>query len=587
MNKNSVLSKGIHSLKNSKKNGGLNIEEQKIINNFINITDNKKRIINLKISEEEKNLEYSLQKIKNNILKTQNITLLRNDNEDFYEKYNDFSKTHLKTIEVLVQDLTEKYKDKGYPIPNLHYNLFKINPLLEDSSNRIFLSYLYDPIRTKFNKRDYMNINKSILYMKKLSNIISPETNTKGKKRKSINKNNINKKLLKIKLKEKEKEKKKAENKNQTLTNRINELIKRLNYNGLNDMKNHSFIKERNNSISVSDKSNKFYNSQKFNIKLLNEISSKKSTNNRYNSDLLLNKKLNKKKLSLSNFFKNKKKNDSIFSNTYKTVNSTKKFEISNLKRLSEIEPYSKISNKENDSIFLKTERIKNNSKKYILKTPKILKNNVSIEKSNNNNNTKAISITNENSSLTYRTKMENSKSKTPSFFKVKEFTINSNKNNESNEKMNKCSSSNRITKIEKYKKEKILPLEFRISTPKKVFETIDDKEKFLENMYKSFNLDEFKDTEKKLKLYLSQTRKLDEKEIDQIMSKYSHQNFKLNLLELKKIINEKKIAKKSFHLYINNHDYNRIEHLLKSLNEKEKNIMKLDKRITKAFINS
>ena len=49
----------------------------------------------------------------------------------------------------------------------------------------------------------------------------------------------------------------------------------------------------------------------------------------------------------------------------------------------------------------------------------------------------------------------------------------------------------------------------------------------------------------------------------------------------------EKDISNKIFNLYLHNNDYNRIEPLLKTLNEKEKKIMKFDKIYAKSFINN
>ena len=59
------------------------------------------------------------------------------------------------------------------------------------------------------------------------------------------------------------------------------------------------------------------------------------------------------------------------------------------------------------------------------------------------------------------------------------------------------------------------------------------------------------------------------------------------NLEELQNIINKRDIEKKTFRLYLNNHDYNRIEPVLKVLNEKEKQILKFDQTIKKISINS
>ena len=555
--------------KQIKNNEPLSAERELELKEYKNLVNNKKRLINLKILEEEKNLENSLSKItyKFNRIK---VSKLRNENQNFSNEYNSFSKKDFKTIDLLIKDLSDTYNNKGYQIPNLQNNLFKINPLLENRTNKIYLSYLSTLSQKESNKKKLYNSNKPIKYMKKLENIISPDTDNKEKKKTKahmVSKRKNIKKRYKTNVKEKKR--------TQILNNSIKSLINLIN-NNMSNIDNQSYIKKRNKS-EVVIKKNKIYNAGIFNdIKNLH-IDGQKNLNNsnikKNNSD---------KKTIMSNYYINHE-NDLIYKNYFK---STKKLIIPKLNGLFPLNSINKISNEGNDTLYLKTERCTNKTKQYILNTPRILKKpNLSNEKSNNK--TKAFSITNENSSLSYRSRVENSKTKESPYYKINEFTINSYKSNTSNKfnqttgKRSKYTSSNKINKKENLNRR--IPLEFKISSPKKLFKNDDDtKEKNINEIYKLFNNCNIKDSKNNIKLYLSKTKQLNENEINEIMTKYSYENNNLNLQELQKLINEKKISNKIFKLYLNNNDYNRIEPLLKTLNEKDEKIMQFDKKIAR-----
>ena len=555
--------------KQIKNNEPLSAERELELKEYKNLVNNKKRLINLKILEEEKNLENSLSKItyKFNRIK---VSKLRNENQNFSNEYNSFSKKHFKTIGLLIKDLSDTYNNKGYQIPNLQNNLFKINPLLENRTNKIYLSYLSTLSQKESNKKKLYNSNKPIKYMKKLENIISPDTDNKEKKKTKahmVSKRKNIKKRYKTNVKEKKR--------TQILNNSIKSLINLIN-NNMSNIDNQSYIKKRNKS-EVVIKKNKIYNAGIFNdIKNLHIDGQKNLSNSN------IKKNNSDKKTIMSNYYINHE-NDLIYKNYFK---STKKLIIPKLNGLFPLNSINKISNEGNDTLYLKTERCTNKTKQYILNTPRILKKpNLSNEKSNNK--TKAFSITNENSSLSYRSRVENSKTKESPYYKINEFTINSYKSNTSNKfnqttgKRSKYTSSNKINKKENLNRR--IPLEFKISSPKKLFKNDDDtKEKNINEIYKLFNNCNIKDSKNNIKLYLSKTKQLNENEINEIMTKYSYENNNLNLQELQKLINEKKISNKIFKLYLNNNDYNRIEPLLKTLNEKDEKIMQFDKKIAR-----
>lgn len=372
-----------------------------------------------------------------------------------------------------------------------------------------------------------------------------------------------------------------------------------INNNDLNNLDEQSYSKTRNKSEIIKKDNNLYYN-KLYNKNIITDIKTKISkktiaANNAYNnltnyydSDSSINK-ISLKNNTVNNYdlhINHNNESDLSYRKNNKTVYSTQKF---TMPKINGIDINN--NNKEKEELYLNTERNERKNKKYILKTPKILKQSSSHEKSNNN--TKAFSLSIENSSLSNKTKIENSKTKESSTQQIKEFTINSYKSkylNIFNQSIGKKRgyTPSKIIKTEMLSKnDKKIPLEFKILYPKKLFKNDEDKENCINNIYNSFNEGKIKDAEKNIKLYLSKIRKLNDTEINEIFDKYNYQNFKLNIQELHNSIKEKDISNKIFSLYLHNNDYNRIEPLIKTLNEKEQKIMKFDKIYAKSFINN
>jgi hypothetical protein len=123
--------------------------------------------INQRVKEEQKYIEKNLTKIKSNF---NNFT-----SRNFYRNYQKFSEKYFKTTDI-IEDIAEKYHEKGYIIPKISLNLSKVNPLLDSNSSKLFISYLFD--RKKGEKVNYEKLykkNKGIKYMNKLEDIIFPE----------------------------------------------------------------------------------------------------------------------------------------------------------------------------------------------------------------------------------------------------------------------------------------------------------------------------------------------------------------------------------------------------------------------------
>ena len=588
MLKNRVLTKKIQTQSRNRNSKGFFLTDRiREINGYENIVNNKKRIINKKINEEEKYLEKSLIKISNkwNNLKNEK---LKNENENFSEKYNNFSKTNFMTIESLVGDLSEIYYKKGFKIPNLHNNLFKVNPLLENNINKIYLSNIFKSKRKIRNRKRLFNSNKAITYMNKLENLISPQKEEDDDELKIKAPNKIEKKIIKKRIKIGNK----SRNSKKILTNSIKNIIKLINKNESNDNEDFSCFRKRNKSEFKKRENVNNYNilynpniikNEKIIIKdnISHKNESKKSLHSYYN------KRNNKKNATISKFtLKNENNNNknNIFYNK-KSYNSSKKLKIPILNNLSLNQSINKIKdyNKEKELYFETERKINKNINKFILNTPNNLKN-ISSSHEKSSKNTKAFSITNEYSSLTFKSKLESNKTRDSPSLRIKEFTINSYKSKKS--EASGKTSSNQLKNEVISKSDKKIPLEFRITSPKSRNKNEEEKQKIMSRIYKQCNFGDFKDIEKNLKVYLTEVKHFNEKEVNEIIEKYDYKNLNTNIQELKNIINEKEIEKKIFRLYLNNHDYNRIEPLLKKLNNKDKEILQFNKKIAKISVN-
>ena len=605
MIKNRVLNKKMQSKSKDSKINGLFLTDRILeMNEYQNMIKNKKKIINKRISEEEKNIENSLLKL-NNKFNEITVSKLRNENQDFIECYNKYSKTNLNKKSGLFQDLSQNYYSKENQIPNVYNNLFKINPLLDNNINKIYLSNLSLLNGKKVSKRKLLNSNKAIKYMKKLKNIISPEKDNEEEKRKNMPPNLIKQKLITKHIKIKEKNKKQQK----ILTHSIKNLLKMINNNNLNSLEEQSNPRTRNKSEIINKKEKEIYYDKLYNTNIIDiksQIKNEKQWSNYkynklttfYDSDSSINKRSINQNTTINiinNFYLDINKNNE-YDLSYRKKNKTfysKKIKIPKLNGLFSIESNTiNLNNNKENELYIKTERKEAEGNKYILNTPKIIKNQSSSHEKSNNN-TKAFSLSIENSSLSNRTKFENSKTKESSIQKIKEFTINSykskyiNKFNQSNGIKSCYSSSNKLKTDLISKTDKKIPLEFKITSPKRLFNIDEDKEKYIHNIYKSLNFGNLGNVEKDIKLYLSKIKKLNENEIKEIIDKYKSKNIKLNIQEMNKLIEEKDISNKIFRLYLNNNDYNRIEPLIKAINEKDKKIMKFDKIIVKTFINN
>ena len=140
------------------------------------------------------------------LLKDPEIKEFNSENSLFKKKYTDFLKNSENTKNISFKDLMIHYQKSGYKIPNLDFdhNLFKVNPLIEENSNKM-TNYFATQNNKKIAYKDLLNI-KSLSYLNKLNNIVLK----KVKKRKSVIKpkdtSNIKDKATKDEIKKLKKE---------------------------------------------------------------------------------------------------------------------------------------------------------------------------------------------------------------------------------------------------------------------------------------------------------------------------------------------------------------------------------------------
>ena len=581
------------NIKTNNKKNIYSLDTPMKIYNYHNRVHMIQKKINKKVKEEHKNIEKNLSKI------TTNFHSLTSRN--FYKDYKKFSDKYFKTTN-LIDNIADKYHEKGYIIPNLNHDFFKVNPLLDSNINKLFISYLFNQNGKKVNYEEFYEKNKGIKYIKKLIKLVTPEKNKEEKEHKK--KKSKNKKLKHKKLKIQ-----KTENR-----------LTRVSENGLTyirNIHNYTINKEsssrKNNSnrsiviYNVKGNFNERYNKNKNNFSLFNKdrkskINRSKSINNtstvfktersenRYDTKRDSLNQENKLYLNLpteQNKVRNSSNNLTLI-NTYTIINNIKN------------------SSKNNKHLYLKDEKKStNNTGEYILDTPQNkLKNKIDISSQNKSSNTKPFSSNNTEKNYSYNQKYQSSKANSFLSFKIKDFSSNSKKtkNSPQSKKNVIIEYNNKITsypKIKHYtyynnknKKENskfdnvIKDASISSKNVKKLNLT-EKKEGAINKIYKQLKAGKYENIENKIKNYLYKNKKLNDNEAEHYIKTHEYKNLKSHFFELKRYINEKKISKKIERIYLNNHDYNRIEPLLGLLNNKEKQILRFENHITKIYNNS
>lgn len=538
--------------------------------------------INQRVKEEQKYIEKNLTKIKSNF---NNFT-----SRNFYRNYQKFSEKYFKTTDI-IEDIAEKYHEKGYIIPKLSLNLSKVNPLLDSNSSKLFISYLFD--RKKGEKVNYEKLykkNKGLKYMNKLEDIIFPERAIERERQREKEKEK--KKKLK-KQRKKQKKYRLIENKMRKSDTGLMYFRNNRNYH----INTETLNKKTKSSRSIqkyyfknnNKTSNSFYNSK--NDK--SQINRSKSIN--YQSPSPIIKKYRKDKKLDSNILNLKKKSDLHLNLT---------IEKTNVKNSSNnLSIFSTTNNIQTNSNIKLENKLTEKKDENSLDTPKN-KNKIDISSQNKSTNTKPFSSNNTESNFSSNQKVQSSKNNNFLLsFKIKEFSVNSKKEKNtseskkivindfnskyiSNPKLSRYSYtfSLKNNQIENNKIDNYIKDEEKSTINSKKINLSERKEKSINRIYKQLKAGKYENIENKIRNYLSKTKKMEENEIDFMINKYEYKNVKSNYNELKKYIIDKKLNKKIERIYLNNHDYNRIEPLLNILNRKDKEILQFDNKISKIY---
>ena len=540
--------------------------------------------INQKVKEEQKNIEKNLSKLTTHF---HNLTT-----RNFYRDYQKYSDKYFKTTN-LIENIAEKYQEKGYIIPNLNHDFFKVNPLLDSSVNKLFISYLFD--RKNGEKIDYDELyrkNKGIKYIKKLKNFISPEDCEKKEKKGKKNKSKKYKKKRKNNSISKEK-----------FGKSDNGLI------NLRDIHDYHIKTETSNKKINSSKNIKIHikNNNKTSISLFNKndknkINRSKSIN--YPSTIVHTERNNNKYDSFKVNIKNK---NEIYLNLPKEKNKVRN-STNNLTFLSTFNFINNIKTSLNSNkLYLNTEKkLTEKTDDNTLDTPKNKAGN-KISSSNHDKSSNTKPFSSNNTELNFSSSHKYQTSKTNNLllsFKIKEFSVNSKKEKNSIDskkiKINDYTSKNiSYPKISRYSysyknnpiaNTKISPItknEEKVTISSKKINLSEKKDNTINKIYKQLKAGKYENIENKMRIYLSKTKKMNEREVECCIKKYEYKNLKSNFNELKKYINEKKLSKKIERIYLNNHDYNRIEPLMNLLNNKEKEIFRFDNKISNIYSKS
>ena len=478
-------------------------------------------------------------------------------NEAFKNEYNMFNKRkNKKDTKTVFKELVKLYKLKGYRIPNFsinEHNLFKINPLLEANTEAISNGFIANQILKKNNASE-----KTVNYLKKLGGLLSEKLTNENIK-------NDFKKINIAKFKNINEEDSVEELKKQ-----IEILLNLINTNALDKLDEPKKIFYKSNSRQNSFRSYKYKSSKK-----LISLTNKKYTISRRNSKMS-NKKVNK-------FYERKMSTESsVTSGSYYHKKKSQNRKISQ-----------KISNILNFNINIPGEKS--------TKTPKDIKIPIlNLNKINKKNDENILELSSRNNNNITPKKIKFSSEKINSIF-INEL------------KSLKTPRKNKITwtrKTIKEMEENLLPIpsngrhrhlstvknffnndssisdEYNISTSKrKSIYPYTSRNEFIDYTYNKLTKKGFDNCENYVKTYLNKVKGFNDEKINNFFKSIYERNIKNNLDDLENKITENDIYYKTERLYLSNHLIKRIFPTLKSMNEKDKLILKLEKNLAHSII--
>jgi len=478
-------------------------------------------------------------------------------NEAFKNEYNMFNKRkNKKDTKTVFKELVKLYKLKGYRIPNFsinEHNLFKINPLLEANTEAISNGFIANQILKKNNASE-----KTVNYLKKLGGLLSEKLTNENIK-------NDFKKINIAKFKNIN-----EEDSDEELKKQIEILLNLINTNALDKLDEPKKTFYKSNSRQNSFRSYKYKSSKK-----LISLTNKKYTISRRNSKMS-NKKVNK-------FYERKMSTESsVTSGSYYHKKKSQNRKISQ-----------KISNILNFNINIPGEKS--------TKTPKDIKIPIlNLNKINKKNDENILELSSRNNNNITPKKIKFSSEKINNIF-INEL------------KSLKTPRKNKITwtrKTIKEMEENLLPIpsngrhrhlstvknffnndssisdEHNISTSKrKSIYPYTSRNEFIDYTYNKLTKKGFDNCENYVKTYLNKVKGFNDEKINNFLKSIYERNIKNNLDDLENKITENDIYYKTERLYLSNHLIKRIFPTLKSMNEKDKLILKLEKNLAHSII--
>ena len=521
-------------LKNRKR---INLEKKYETDNYLikTIRRTKKTISDLSSKELENNLKYVLKKIyrEGKLLNDPTIKAITKENNSFKSEYTKLMEKFQNSTLITFHDLISLYKNKGYKIPNLNseHNLFRVNPLIEENTNKI--SYYFLTQQNVTTKKDVL-LSKSLLFLLKLNELIGKNNNnneTKKIRRKSFqNKSTMISK--KINPNEKKENLKKSIRR---IKNLINDYLKI----ERKESQESNIYNSKINNLSANTNSQKLAKTSK--ILDYNNLTSRNVTNKNLNI------------LSLTE--RNNNYNDSLrFSeqNNYLKNDNTPKSNILNkskeAKSYVQFKKINELVNKKNENNSVKS--FKNYSDKKNYKNEGIYSNNFTDRNKGirRNLNLKMFSQTMNFKKLC---RLEKRTQKNLPLF-IRTQTIEKN--------------SNKCYNIEPRNRNYLYSPSFT------------NKTEFFNFANNRLKKGKFDDIDVYVKKYLNEVESRTNDETNYIISKYNYKNLKNNLDEIEKYIQKSELDRKTERIYLNNFISRRIGNSLKSMKEKENQISRLNK---------
>ena len=514
---------------------------------------------NNSLTERKNNLRYLMDKINDEEINDNELEKnLHISNENFHNEYKLFNqRKNKKDTKIIFKDLVKLYKSRGYRIPNFsinEHNIFKINPLLEDNATTISNGLLANHILKKNDESQ-----KTINYLKKLGGILSEKLSNFDFKKNFKKMKIVNLKTIS------------EENSEEALKKQIEILLNLINTNALDKLdepKKVNYSYSRHNSIkSYKYKSNKkliYLNNQRYSTK-----NSKISNKNLH--DLYLGRRISTESSGTNrSLLSNKKKKlfiEKYSDNLYKLLNYNNKLSGINISKTpKEIKiptlNLQKIKQKNSNEVNnINTDSAPSKTK---FKSEKI--NNIFINKLRTPNKNKRLNWTRN----TIKDMKMNLMSPFGEINKSRVSAVKNNSYNESSFSDDYYEQNNQTTS----KKKNMSNYPYT------------NKNEFLNYAYNRFSKKGPSNCETYVKTYLNKVKGFNDDKIENFFKSIYDKNFKNNLKELENKIKENDMHLKTERIYLSNHLIKRIKPVLKSMKEKDKVILKLEKIFTHAIIN-